>query len=113
MLTLTVHQNSAGIVCGSHTYVTSVLWLNCTYISEGNYKLSPLTGKENIWQIVADKPLQASLQTKSEKKQKSTENQAQELPPELAEIVTIWHELPEHIKAAIKALVQTHSKGTK
>jgi len=31
----------------------------------------------------------------------------------LAEIVSVWPELPEHIKAAIKALVQTHCKGIK
>jgi hypothetical protein len=35
----------------------------------------------------------------------------QNLPVDLAEIVAVWLELPEHIKAAIKALVQTHIRG--
>ena len=35
------------------------------------------------------------------------ENLPQNLPPDLAEIVAVWPELPEHIKAAIKALVGT------
>ena len=34
-----------------------------------------------------------------------------EISPELQQIITAWPELPEHIKAAIKALIQTHSKG--
>ena len=35
--------------------------------------------------------------------------QAQKLPSDLAEIVAVWPELPEHIKASIKALVQTNN----
>jgi hypothetical protein len=31
-----------------------------------------------------------------------------ELDSELAAVVKVWAELPEHIKVAIKALVQTH-----
>jgi hypothetical protein len=44
------------------------------------------------------------------KYQKTAWNQLLNVPTELAEIVTVWPELPEYIKAAIKALVQTHTK---
>ena len=47
------------------------------------------------------------------KSQKQGKIDTSELPPDLAEIVAVWSELPEYIKSAIKALVQTHSKGTR
>jgi hypothetical protein len=33
--------------------------------------------------------------------------------PDLAALVKAWPDLPEHIKAAIKALVQTHTREGK
>ena len=46
----------------------------------------------------------------SEIAENKTQIDIQKLPAELAEIVTVWHELPEHIKVAIKVLVQPHGK---
>jgi len=43
--------------------------------------------------------------------QKTGEIDTKKLPSDLAEIVAVWPELPGHIKAAIKALIQTHTKG--
>ncbi len=43
-----------------------------------------------------------------EKGQKTINNQAHQLPADLAEIVAVWPDLPEHIKAAIKTLVEAH-----
>ena len=42
---------------------------------------------------------------------KNNKNQAKDLPDDLLKIVEIWPSLPEHIKAAINALVQTRIKG--
>ena len=44
---------------------------------------------------------------------KTGQKEAISLSPELVEMATVWPELPEHIKAAIKALVQTHCKEVK
>jgi hypothetical protein len=41
-----------------------------------------------------------------------SEIDAPKLPPDLAEIVVVWPELPGHIKTAIKALVQASAKET-
>jgi hypothetical protein len=44
---------------------------------------------------------------------KKQENSLQNLPPDLAEIVAVWPELPEHIKAAIKVLKLITKKAIK
>ena len=41
------------------------------------------------------------------KSQKQPKIDTSELPKDLAEIVAVWSELPEHIKQAIIALIQT------
>jgi len=43
---------------------------------------------------------------------KQVETDTSKLPSDLVEIVAFWPQLPEHIKAAIKALVQTHIEST-
>ena len=48
-------------------------------------------------------------------KHKTVQNQVQILQKhsDLEQIISAWLELPEHIKAAIKALTQTHIKEIK
>ena len=49
--------------------------------------------------------LQTSLQTNPEKGPNQAEKQGSELPFDLAAVVKAWPTLPEHIRAAIRALV--------
>jgi len=52
--------------------------------------------------------LTPQLTPKTQKQPQNTTKKTQRLPADLAEIVAVWPELPEHIKAAVRALVQTH-----
>jgi len=60
-------------------------------------------------QQLSNKP-NKRLQTSLQKNPENGQNQGQKLPPELAEIVAVWPDLPEHIKAAVMALIQTHKR---
>jgi len=45
--------------------------------------------------------------------QKQAQIDTSKLPLDLAEIASVWPELPEHIKLAIKALVNTNIRPEK
>jgi hypothetical protein len=47
------------------------------------------------------------------KSQKQPKIDTPGLPSDLAEIVAVWPELPEHIKAAIKAMIETFKANSK
>ncbi len=53
-----------------------------------------------------------SKTTANTPQQEKVQNQVQILQshPELEQIIKVWPELPEHIKAAIKALIQTNKQ---
>jgi hypothetical protein len=51
------------------------------------------------------------LQSSLQKLLKAFEDQHPDLPNDLAEIVAVWSDLPEHIIAAIKSLIQTYIRG--
>ena len=57
--------------------------------------------------------VQTSVQTKTKNDPKQTKFNISELPSDLAKIVAVWPSLPENIKAAIKALIQTHNSEIK
>ena len=42
---------------------------------------------------------------------KTGQNQGETPPDDLAKVVAVWPELPEHIKAAVKALVSSYLQG--
>ena len=56
-------------------------------------------------------PQKGAYKPAYKKFQKTAEDLLLNVPAELAEIVAIWPELPVHIKAAIKALIQTYTES--
>ena len=46
-------------------------------------------------------------------RQKQAQVDTQNLPVDLAEIVILWPDLPDNIKAAVKALVRPYAKDAK
>ena len=58
------------------------------------------------------KDLQQSIDQKARKSAASGANSKQ-IPPELHSVIEAWPDVPEHIRAAIKALVQTHNAEDK
>ena len=68
--------------------------------------LVPAAYVEQAKQIIEE--IQPSLKNdQDDDEQKQGEIDTSELPPDLAEIVVVWPDLPEHIKAAIKALIES------
>ncbi len=74
--------------------------------------MSPLDGNGKALQNKDLPDTKPAVDRKTDsRKANQAENQAQILPPDLAEIAAVWPKLPEHIKAAINALVQTCIQG--
>ena len=65
--------------------------------------------------ITADK--RKTCEIPKEQLTPKSQNQAkidtQKLPADLAKVVAAWPEVPEHIKTAIKSLLQIHIQGGK
>jgi len=77
--------------------------------------MSPLTSEAKSLQDKHLQKAESGVDRKTDSRMsisapKTTESHTPSLPPDLAEVVTRWPELPGHIKAAIKALVQSASK---
>ena len=85
------------------------------------HKNSQDTHRTRTWLLIAYPQGESNLNSQSSDGKGLSENSNSErvhnrvhnskISPDLERIISVWPELPEHIKAAINALVQTYSKG--
>lgn len=73
--------------------------------------IKKMPGTRNVLSGIS--PLKALISTKSNAKCGARDASKPIKDPELAKIVESWPKLPEHIKAAIKALVKTNKTETR
>ncbi len=86
---------------------------NPRYLSVKRFsRPSPQNGKRRSGNDLEQGP-SGAYKPAYKRNSKTVDIPAPELPPDLAEVVTCWPDLPEHIKAAITTLVQAHGRGRK
>ena len=105
-ISLAINRKKQRIFIGNQRHKNSQETLKTSFLAEN--KIPPRGVEPPV--VKAQKPTK-SLNSK-ESGAKSDARRAPKAPkdPDLDVVVKAWPELPEHIKAAIKALIQTQNK---
>ena len=67
-----------------------------------------LNCEKNYYKSMHERAVAREELLKQENQQLNARIDTSKLPSDLVKVVAVWPELPEHIKAAIKALIQAH-----